>query len=441
MSSDFPRWLTEQVKFKRPFPALIAEGMSLLVESALPGGIGQRVKTGEGGDGVRVWTAGLESRLLNLPARLGVGQGDLAASHKRFATLIARRLLQPGPNMPVLPMESPTASDVSAYVETVLSSLKRLARTSAGESRRAAAVTQETRPHRTPFVLLQASYQALAANRRHVGASESDAHALALFGMAGFSLLTMQGCEMCFRWAMIGHRYCAEHSLSAEASGSRLERQARHQSGRRAMVEFHYRLKELPRRFTEGASARQRAFMVSRVLWGTQVPGEDTVASKVAAFLTAYPRTFAHVTKGEQPQSQPLFEKLRERLDPLEFVPGNWRTKIRAAETWFRAVERRTPGARRGGRKSRLRIIDAFFLVRDFGASKSEIADQLGLHPSTISHWLRHRADEPTVKELAAQLAANRERMLARRKKRQRRLARKKRLGLLQSTGSEMPNA
>ena len=413
----------------------------MLVEAALPGGIGQRVKTSEGGDGVRVRKDGLESRLLNLPARLGVGQSALATSHKRFATLMARRLLQPGPNMPVLPMEPPTSFDVSTYIETVLSGLKRLSKTAAGESRRAAAVTQEIRPHRTPFVMLQASYQALAANRSHAGASRSDAHAMVMFGMAGFSLLAMQGCEMCFRWAMIGHRYCTEHSLSGEAPGDPRERQARHQAGRRAMVEFHYRLKELPRRFTEGASARQRAFLVSRLLWGTTVPEEDALARKVWESLTAYPLTLAHLAKAKQTEPQGVFERLRESLDPLEFVPGNWRTKIRAAETWFRAVERWTPGVRRGGRKARLRIIDAVILVRDFGASKSEIADELNLHPSTISHWLRHKAGDPLVKELTAELAAKRDQMLARRTRRQRRLARKKRLAVRAATAPEIPKS
>ena len=185
MPSIFPRWLADQVKIERPFPALVANGMSLLVEAALPGGIGQRVKTSEGDDGVRVRKVGLESRLLNLPARLGVGQSDLATSHKRFATSMASLLLQPGPNMSVLAMEPPTSADVSKYVKSVLSGLKRLSKTAAGESRRAAAVTQETCPHRTPFVMLQASYQALAANRSRAGASESDAHAMAMFGLAG----------------------------------------------------------------------------------------------------------------------------------------------------------------------------------------------------------------------------------------------------------------
>lgn len=439
MPSSFPRWLADQVKMERPFPALVAGGMSLLVEAALPGGIGQRVKTSEGDDGVRVRKVGLESRLLNLPARLGVDQSDLATSHKRFAASMARRLLQPGPNMPVLAMEPPTSADVSKYVESVLSGLKRLSKTSAGESRRAAAVTQETRPHRTPFVMLQASYQALAANRNRVGASEGDAQAMAMFGLAGLSLLAMQGCEICFRWAMIGHRYCGEHSLSAEASGERRERQARHQAGRRAMGEFHYRLKELPKRFSEGANARQRAFLVSRLLWGTPVPEEDALAQKVSESLTAYPLTLEHLAGVTQTKPQGVFERLRESLDPLEFVPGNWRTKIRAAETWFRAVERQTPGVRRGGRKARLRIIDAGTLARDFGASKSEIADQLNLHPSTISHWLRHKADDPMVKELTTQLAATREQMLARRKRRQRRLARKKRLALRAATASAIP--
>ena len=163
--------------------------------------------------------------------------------------------------------------------------------------------------------------------------------------------------------------------------------------------------------------------MVARVLWRASVPDEQRISMAVSSLLAAYPRTHEVVCGVQQTRPSELFDRLRERLDPLEYSPGGWHTKLRAAEAWFTAVETSTPGQRGPGRRTRNRVVDAWSLVRDSAESKSSAAALLGLHPSAVSYWLRYKSDDPAVKQLVEELKASREKTLANKKHEKRVLA------------------
>ncbi len=299
---------------------------------------------------------------------------------------------------------APSVEDVRGFVISVRRGLIRLAETAAREGRRSPAIVDESTAEQSPFSLLLASYHALAANKRVRSIGRDDGHALALIGLAGHSMLAMGQCELCFRWAMPSYRFCHEHSLSSAASGSRAERQARYEAGRRISPDYKYRMKAMSHRYVGGQRVRNLPFLVSRVIWGTPVPEEEAVAKLIAERLARCPRTLAHVGAGAEKRPRQVFGVLQAHLDPLEFMPGSWQAKLRAAETWFVAAERCTPKRRRVGKKTQSRISEAYFLARDRRLSRVEIAERMGLHPSAISHWLRHKQDDPVVKLLAKEL-------------------------------------
>ena len=70
-------------------------------------------------------------------------------------------------------------------------------------------------------------------------------------------------------------------------------------------------------------------------------------------------------------------------------------------------MEESSPGKRRGGKPTRLRILHATMRVKHYAESSGEVAKALGLHPSALSHWLRQRAGDPVVQRLAEAIKAN----------------------------------
>ena len=333
-------------------------------------------------------------------------------------------MLQPSLHRSAVSQSPFARSDATALLQGMATALEGLKAASRKANRPSPQIAAERFPQRTPHALMQAAYAVLSSNRLQRHPVQSDVDALALFGLAASALLNMRGCDFCFRLAMAGHRRCSEHSLSKEAGGDPLGRQARYQSARRAVSEYRVRLKELPVHFNAIKSLRQRSFLISAILWGASVPDEGRITSSVAELVVKYPhvRGMLECDAGTGPSQ--LFDDLRRVLDPLEFVVGNWRTKLRAAEAWFQAVESSTPGVRRSGTKGHLTKLYALDLVQGVDLSKSELAAVLEVHPSTLSKWFARNGDDPVVVEILRYLADSAPRVLKREERKKRLMAR-----------------
>jgi len=422
MSSRIPAWLLEELKAGRARQDLVRHATSTLTDSMLLAGVGQPIKTGTTDGAVRVWSKGLEERLWNLPRRTGLRGTALAESRQRFAAALAARILAVGEPVQAAHATALSRLQVVDALEGAASNLARVSETLRKRGRSPPAICKIREPSAAPHLLLQAAYHAMAADQDEHRPLPSDVQALALFGMASHALVKMRRCRLCFRWALPGHHYCGSHTLSAEGGGTPKERQARYQSGRRANPEFERLLKEVPGRFGR-ITSDIRALVVARLLWRASVPDEQRVVKAVSTLLATYPRTHEVLGGVQKHRPSELFERLREQLDPLEYSPGGWHTKLRAAEAWFTAVETSTPGQRGPGRKTRIRVVDAWSLVRNYAESKSSAAALLGLHPSAVSYWLRYKGDDPAVIRLVEELKASREKTLANRKHTKRMLA------------------
>lgn len=90
----------------------------------------------------------------------------------------------------------------------------------------------------SPYSLLDSAYQSC---NRNEGATELASHerfALLAMGIAVRGIALMERCELCYRWAIPGYRYCHQHSQSNGAPGSPSERSARYRRGKRVAAEF-----------------------------------------------------------------------------------------------------------------------------------------------------------------------------------------------------------
>ena len=422
--SSLPIWLKHELAQARDKGALVVHAVAMLVASAQLAGNGQLVKPSESDPRVPEWLEGLQARLCGLPRRTATHASDIGPSVGRLAAAIAFKVLQPSLHRSAVSQLPFARSDATALLQGMATALEGLKAASRKANRPSPQIAAERFPQRTPHALMQAAYAVLSSNRLQRHPVQSDVDALALFGLAASALLNMRGCDFCFRLAMAGHRRCSEHSLSKEAGGDPLGRQARYQSARRAVSEYRARLKELPVHFNVIKSLKQRSLLISAILWGAPVPDEGRITSSVAELVIKYPhvREMLECDAGTRPSQ--LFDDLRRVLDPLEFVVGNWRTKLRAAEAWFQAVESSTPGVRRSGTKGHLTKLYALDLVQGVDLSKSELAAVLEVHPSTLSKWFARNGDDPVVVEILRYLADSAPRVLKREERKKRLMAR-----------------
>jgi len=407
MSTPLPAWIAKELHLQRSLRDLVRGGVRALASAMLMAGVGQRGSSSPGRDTVRVWAASPNSRLWNLPRRVGLVSSDLSASLARFSNELADRMLAQAAPAALDDDTAPSRDDVRTALATVLRDLSRRSRSDRSPLRQppgvaAAAVSLEA----TPAGLLWAAYQALGTRKEARRVSAEDVDAVAMCGLAIEALLGSRRCSLCFRWAWPGQTNCREHTLSNDGRGTRNQRQARYQVARRAQSDFKERLGTPPRRL-EALSPASVRFLVARVLWGVSAPDEERVAISLAKQITRSKRLAALIDVGAAARPADLLLQLQTRLDPLEQIPGNWHSRIRAAERWLEAVEECSPGKRRGGTRTRLRILHATMRVNHYAESNGEVAKALGLHPSALSHWLRQRAGDPVVQGLAEAIKAN----------------------------------
>jgi len=321
MSSKLPAWLLEELKAGRARADLVRHATSTLTDAMLLAGVGQPVKAGATDGPVRVWSKGLEERLWNLPRRTDLRGTALAESRQRFATALAARILAVSEPAQAAQPASLSRLQMVDALEGAARNLAQVAEALRKRGRSPPAICEVHEPFATPHLLLQLAYHAMAAGQDEHRPLPSDVQALALFGMASHALVRMRRCRLCFRWALPGHQHCGSHTLSVEGGGTPKERQARYQSARRTNPEFERLLKAVPGRFGR-ITSEVRRLVVARVLWRASVPDEQRIATAVSSLLAAYPRTHEVVGGAQQHRPSELFDRLRERLDPLEYSPN-----------------------------------------------------------------------------------------------------------------------
>lgn len=248
----------------------------------------------------------------------------------------------------------------------------------------------------SPYSLLRSSYHSF----QYRGTSNPFAPLLTV-AIAARGIALVERCELCFRWAIPGYRFCHQHSQSSLAPGSPSERFVRYRLGRRVSDEFKYPPREPPLPARRPAQRLPR--LIARLLWGTPLPDEERTARAIRRALERNPAVLDTVgSDAMRLRTGRLFERLAERLDPYEINPAAWVWVIGRAARWKR-IERRLNEATHPMRpETRLCISVATEKAKE-GLTRAEIAELIGVRRSAISNWIR-RGVAP---DLAAALAAH----------------------------------
>ncbi len=262
---------------------------------------------------------------------------------------------------------------------------------------------KRTPPHldfASPYSLLLSGYKTCKREERSDQIERTDRVGLLAVAIAVRGIALMTRCELCFRWAIPGDRFCHQHSQSNAAPGSPRERSARYRRGRYIGAEFKHPPREPPACATRPALRLPR--LIARLLWATPLPDEERTAEAVRRALRRHSAVLEIVGKETlRATTAQLFKLLSASLDPYEVNPSAWVWIIGRAARWNRLESALYGRPRRMQFDTLMRIYDATRMAES-GRTKAEIAEQLGIRPSALSNWLR-RGVAP---ELAAALNA-----------------------------------
>lgn len=253
----------------------------------------------------------------------------------------------------------------------------------------------------TPYSLLSSSYRVFTRKETDSGIARNELAALMVLGLAVRGITLMGRCELCFRWAIPGYRFCQQHSQSAHAPGSPSARSARYRRGK-GVASYYDHLPREPAVFAR-RPARRLPQLIAQQLWGAPMRDEERTGDAIRRALLRNPSVLDMVgADAVKLKTARLLNRLAERLDPYEVSPTAWVWIIGRAAHWNQ-IEARVYGAPRAmQRVTRIYIRVATAKAKE-GLTRAEIAEVLGIQRSAISNWLR-RGVAP---ELAAALAAH----------------------------------
>lgn len=225
---------------------------------------------------------------------------------------------------------------------------------------------------------------------------------LALIGVTKY-LWSKQGiCEFCYRRTWPGRRFCEEHSQSQSDITNRSKNYMSYRTGKKA-----YELikeEKLLEKIQGNAMLMQvvAATAMSDLLFTEYFDEEFKADEKAVIFDTLsfcplvleYLKFELSVSDDDliNMEYDPLINNLRKVLDPYELSGKAWLSKIFAAEIWFAAERKVSPGVRKNGKKTTARMAEAKKLA-ELGYTKSEIARKLKISPSTISKWIKRKPE------------------------------------------------
>lgn len=375
-----PRWLRTVANDMRSFDTHVNSGWVALHTAALRGGnvASFRARHSPELDSLQIRLDQYRSLVLDIPRRTGFGDENLGRAWTRTATQIGEMLA------------SKARNDIWAHQETLSVSIGEFFNETRNELSRAFPTISFSVT--TPFDALQSAYMGLRQGRAAKSVRATELYCLAWISIAAHGLLSMRHCDVCFRWAIPGHGHCHEHSQSQEAPGTSQEKSLRYRTASKIAVTFHHPPRPLPKHSI--MCAQRLPQIMARLIWRTPLPDEERTVRSIKEALAKRPMALAQIgTDALSLTSVALYKRLEDRIDPLEINPSAWVWKIKQMDRWEREKTARCPGQRGKGHATRSRIIEAISLAEE-GNPKSMIAEILGVHPSTISNWIR-RAPYP----------------------------------------------
>lgn len=214
---------------------------------------------------------------------------------------------------------------------------------------------------------------------------------LALIGWSARHWSEVAICELCFRFTSPGARFCDEHTQRARSGTEPSTAYQRYRLGKKAHALAAQRGQlSFLRGDTIMCDIRRRLALSDVIFeWEYEPDAINDEMAFLCETLAISPRVMKRIggTTALSADFETLTEILREQLDPYRWDPMHWGLVVLQAEAWFALEEELSPRKRGTGQTAEARIIQALALARN-GFSNSQIANTLGISPSTVSKWI-----------------------------------------------------
>lgn len=251
---------------------------------------------------------------------------------------------------------------------------------------------------RDPARLLRVGYQMLCREWAVHGQSRHQtAEALAIIGLGAVGLFPRVRCAVCYRMAMPAITRCSRHSQTQSIRfdddepkvHAQISSEAR--LAKRVMAKLGWAPNDFLTDFGYDGFVEEKT--IGGLLWGLHVGDGGYTLQRLRDGLSAghfplvralLPSNFCELDDARACAS------LRRRIDPGEWVVSYWFTRVGAAEAWLEAAEALPHGRAhmKPTDQNRERVAKARALLQQ-GMSKKNIASQLGISQSHLSHLLR----------------------------------------------------
>lgn len=218
--------------------------------------------------------------------------------------------------------------------------------------------------------------------------SELDAAALALLGAVQRQVAMTTRCSACFRWCEPGTDTCYEHRpinlLDTHLNGEKILRT-------RCARELAQKLygAESTRETVSYERCIGSLYWLNRTLWPMPLEHEEEVVDMLMPLVESLPGVLDVLhTTARRLSRETLLVRLQQHIDPLEVRLGAWPHIVELANAWhhYEAWQRlpRLGGPSLATKEKVRRAIQAGTLS---GAGRNEVARQIGVSPTLLSHW------------------------------------------------------
>lgn len=244
-----------------------------------------------------------------------------------------------------------------------------------------------------PLEAADVGWELVQRSTRNVKSMEYLFWGLGILGWVATIYSDMRICRYCFRWSVPGSPFCFLHTQSTFVSDGK-KAYVRYRAGARVLALSKKRAVQIRRDDPVIDSSYWRTILAEYLFFQSpQIEYEN----EMRELLLSSPRVM-NLIGGRRTLHLPdghLLKRVRERLNPMEWMPQALLFDVLLAENVLLLdEERRKPGRPRGERsEGLLRMTERAKLMLESGARLTDVAIALKQSTTTISNWTRRFED------------------------------------------------
>lgn len=244
-----------------------------------------------------------------------------------------------------------------------------------------------------PLEAADVGWELVQRSARNVRSMEFLFWGLGILGWVATIYSDMRICRYCFRWSVPGSPFCFLHSQSRYASDRAGKAYVRYRAGAKVLALAQTRGVEIRHDDSISTRGNHRQILAEHLFFQSSQEG---FANELRECLQFLPRVLKSVG-GKRVISLPddqLLKRVRERMNPMEWVPQALLSNALLEENILLLEEERTPGRPEGKRTESLtRMTERAKSMFGNGSRITDVATALKQNLSTVSNWT-HRFED-----------------------------------------------